>query len=103
MKRYEGPFWSEYTGYEMLDLLEGEETIKSSTEICRTQFSLPAKYLVMSQLSAGQLLMLDCLEDKVYEVDFEGGDMLLQRGQLIPRRPSFSEFLVEYFTGTDNA
>lgn len=95
-ERYEGPFWSENTGYEVLDILDGDETIQSATEICRKQFLFPVQFLVLSRLSAGQVVVLDTLDDKVYEVDFEGGEALLLAGQLAPRWESFRSFLNEF-------
>ncbi|MDY6993021.1 MAG: SMI1/KNR4 family protein [Pseudomonadota bacterium] len=99
LERYEGPFWSEYTGCEMLDLYEGEETIKSATETCRRQFGFPSNLLVLSRLTAGQVVVLDTSDDKVYEVDFEGGEELLNKKELEPRWGSLRSFLIEYFVG----
>ena len=100
LERYEGPFWSEHIGCEMLDLYEGEETIKSATETCRQRFGFPSNLLVLSQLTAGQIVVLDTSDDKVCEVDFEGGEELLKKKELEPRWDSFRSFLVEYFVGS---
>lgn len=98
-EHYEGPFWSEYIGCELMDICADDENIVSATEICRKQFGFSIALLVLTRLTAGQVVVLDCVQDKVYEVDFEGGDRLLLSGQLTPRWESFSSFLDEYFTG----
>ena len=94
---YEGPFWSEYLGYELLDVLEGEETLETATATCRKTFAFPESSLVLTQLSSGQVVVLNTERDKVYEVDFEGGDRLLVSDGLSPRWDSFRDFLLEYF------
>lgn len=98
LNRYEGPFWSQRLGYEFLDLIEGNETIVSATQTCRDQYGFPGQFLVLSQLSAGQIVVLDTLGDKVYEVDFDGGNKLLLAGGLAPSWDSFRSFLVDYFS-----
>ena len=92
-----GPFWSEALGFELLDALEGPETIRSITENCRQQFGFPDHVVVLSAPSAGQVIALDVDSDKLFEVDFEGGEKLLALGQLTPRWNSFEAFLCEYF------
>lgn len=99
-EEYEGPFWSEFVGYELLDLVEGKETIVTSTEICRKQFRFPETCCVLTQLSSGQVVVLDAERDKVYEVDFEGGEKRLADASLPARWESFESFLKEYFTGS---
>ena len=97
MERFEGPFWNVASGYELLDLIEGNPSVVSSTFECRAEFRFPTHYLVLTALSANQILILDSLLDCVYEVDFEGGDQLLAEGILEPRWRSYSSFLSEYF------
>jgi hypothetical protein len=94
---YEGSFWSEHLGYELLDILDGSETVETSTEICRTNFGFPPQFFVLTQLSTGQVVVLNVDNDMVYEVDFEGGEKLLLSGELPPRWTSFDEFLRDYF------
>ena len=97
MERFEGPFWSTSQGYEFLDLIEGNQCVVSSTLECRSEFQFPKHYLVLSSLSVNQILVLDSLQDYVYEVDFEGGDQLLLASELQPRWRSYSSFLADYF------
>lgn len=97
MERFEGPFWNVASGYELLDLVEGNPNVMLSTVECRAEFDFPTHYLVLTALSANQIIILDSLLDYVYEVDFEGGDKLFADGMLEPRWRSYSEFLNEYF------
>jgi len=83
----------------MLDVCAGSDTLETSTLTCRDLFGFPEEFVVLTQYSAGQVLVLDRQMDSVYEVDFEGGDQLLVRNELGPRWNSFREFLVEYFGG----
>ncbi|NHZ93963.1 SMI1/KNR4 family protein [Massilia sp. CCM 8733] len=94
---YEGSFWSEHLGYELLDIVDGSETVETSTGVCRNKFGFPPQFLVLTQLSTGQVVVLNVHTDKVYEVDFEGGEKLLLSGELPPRWTSFDEFLKDYF------
>lgn len=94
---YEGSFWSEHLGYELLDIVDGSETVETSTDTCRAQFGFPPQFLVLTQLSTGQVVVLNVDNDKVYEVDFEGGEKLLLSGELPPRWMSFEDFLRDYF------
>lgn len=97
LRQYEGPFWSESLGLELLDIYEGNDSIRSVTGVCRQRFGFPDRLLVLTQLSAGQVLVLDTVSDEVYEVDFEGGERLLLAGELEPRWDTFRSFLAEYF------
>ena len=99
LERYEGPFWSESYGAELLDLLVGKETIQTATEVCRRKFKFPRNYIVLTALTAGQVVALDVLDDRVYEVDFEGSDRMLAAGTLEPRWENFGSFLHNYFCG----
>ena len=96
-ENYTGPFWSEKLGYELLDLVEANPNIIKQTRICRELYKFPAKYIVLTELTAGQVAVLNSTTDEVLEVDFEGGDELLRRGDLKPRWFSFREFLIDYF------
>lgn len=84
-------------GCELMDLCEDEETIKSATELCRRQFRFPQNFLVLTKLSAGQVVVLNTVDDKVYEVDFEGGEKLLLQGKIEPRWNHLHSFLIEFF------
>lgn len=48
-------------------------------------------------MSALEVIVLDTVNDKVYRVDFEGGDEKLLNAELHPEWDSFEEFLIEYF------
>ncbi|MFI8618504.1 hypothetical protein ACIGHN_23670 [Acidovorax sp. NPDC077693] len=96
-EKYVGPFWSERIGCELLDIVEGADNISAMTLVCRDEFNFFSKYLVISQLAAGQVVVLDTHTDEVYEVDFEGGERMLMAGTLKPRWNSFEKFLMDYF------
>lgn len=96
-QKYSGSFWSESVPYELLDLSEGANNIETYTEVCRKEHGFLQKFLVLSELSTGALLVLDGDSDQVYEVDFEGGQDLLMNGELEAAWPSFYEFLQDYF------
>ncbi|MGG3928305.1 SMI1/KNR4 family protein [Metabacillus fastidiosus] len=98
-KKYSGSFWGNSVPYELLDLCEDINNIESYTEICRKEHCFPDIFLVLSELSAGAALVLDSVTDKVYEVDFEGGNESLLNGSLKACWPSFYEFLKDYFEG----
>tara|TARA_B100001559_G_C16494100_1_gene619882 strand:- start:941 stop:1363 length:423 start_codon:yes stop_codon:yes gene_type:complete len=94
---YEGPFWSEKLGYEMLDIISESPNMVEHTTLCREQYEFPAEYLVLTEITTGQVAVLNVSTDQVYEVDFEGGDELLKNAQLKPRWLSFREYLTDYF------
>jgi hypothetical protein len=48
-------------------------------------------------MSANAVLVLDTVTDKVYIVNFEGGDELLLTGELKETWSSFFDFLKAYF------
>ena len=56
---YEGPFWSEYLGYELLDIADGSQTIETSTVICRNQFGFPPQYFVLTPKKRGQVHLIE--------------------------------------------
>ncbi|OPH46708.1 1,3-beta-glucan synthase regulator [Paenibacillus ferrarius] len=96
-KKYSGAFWSEAVPYELLDICDGKNNIEVYTEICRKEHGFLHNFLVLSELSTGAVLVLDSITDKVYEVDFEGGQDLLMNGELEVSWSNFNEFLKEYF------
>ncbi|WP_077357055.1 SMI1/KNR4 family protein [Virgibacillus halodenitrificans] len=95
--QYEGPFWEEHVPFELLDITEEENNIESSTLTSRKVHGFPKQYLVLSEMSANAILVLDTVTDKVYIVNFEGGDELLLKGDLKETWSSFSDFLKAYF------
>lgn len=95
--RYAGPFWNENVAFELLDISEEKNTIESYTRIVRKEHGWSKQFLVLSEMSANMVLVLDTLTDKVYKVDFEGGDELLFSGELQETWSSFYDFLKEYF------
>src|SRR5690625_3155220 len=57
--RYVGPFWEEHVPYELLDLVEDNVNIEFSTLIVREEHKFPSKYLVLSEMSANAIIVLD--------------------------------------------
>jgi hypothetical protein len=99
-EKYRGPFWSETLYYALLDPCEGSQTIPSMTRLLQTRFDLPPSAIVLTQLSAGeQVVVLDRESDQLYVIDVERGHKQLIRGALPPRWSSFSDFLEDYFLG----
>ncbi|WP_301107142.1 SMI1/KNR4 family protein [Sporosarcina sp.] len=95
--QYEGPFWEEFVPFELLDMVDEVNNIESYTLISRKEHGFPKQYLVLSEMSANAILVLDTVTDNVYIVNFEGGDELLLKGELKASWSSFSEFLKAYF------
>ena len=48
-------------------------------------------------MNTSEVIVLDSETDKVYRVNFEGGDELLKSGNLSEEWSSFIAFLKEYF------
>ena len=94
---FAGPFWEETLGMEFLDIVEDEINIESVTMECRREHSFPVHYLVLTEMVANEVIVLNTLDDKVYRVDFEGGDEKLLNGVLQAEWQSFEEFLIAYF------
>ena len=59
--------------------------------------TFPVHYLVLTEMVANEVIVLNTLDDKVYRVDFEGGDEKLLNGVLQAEWQSFEEFLIAYF------
>ncbi|MES5939445.1 MULTISPECIES: SMI1/KNR4 family protein [unclassified Bacillus cereus group] len=95
--RFAGPFWEEHVLYELLDIIDEENNIEYYTIIARKKHGFPNKYLVLTEMTANAALVLDSVTDKVYSVNFEGGDELLLNGELKESWPTFYKFLKEYF------
>lgn len=96
-KNFAGPFWEESTGFELLDIIDDDLNVESVTLICREEFAFPNKYLALTELTTGEIIVLDSESDKLYKVNFEGGDRALLAGTLKETWTNFDEFLREYF------
>lgn len=81
----------------MLDIVAEENNIQVYTNISRKEHDFPNNYLVLSEMSANAVIVLDTITDNVYIVNFEGGDELLLRGDLEASWKSFYDFLKAYF------
>jgi hypothetical protein len=98
-RRYEGSFSSTDTAYEFLDLCVGTPSVVSQTEDCREVHGFPNHILVLSDMVGLAALMYDVRTNQVFNVDFEGGDQLMIRGELEPTWDTFEDFLGYYFGG----
>lgn len=94
---FEGPFWEETLGMEFLDIVEDEVNVESVTMECRMEHSFPEHYLVLTEMVANEVIVLNTIDDKAYRVDFEGGDEKLLNGVLQAEWHSFEDFLMTYF------
>jgi len=93
----EGVFSSNKTGFCLLDLTSGEESVVSQSKLVHSEFKIPKRYLVISDYLGNGVLMYDVETTAVYNVDFEGGDRELIEGTLSPTYDSFSDFIRWYF------
>ena len=93
---YEGPFGSDFIGYILSEVLNG---IAPDTNYFRENQGFLFQHLVISDMCAYAVLVYDCITDRVYNVDFEGGVERLIAGTLEPQWPSFEAFLDFYFLG----
>ncbi|RYD65925.1 MAG: hypothetical protein EOP83_06290 [Verrucomicrobiaceae bacterium] len=96
-ERFHGPAGGDVLGYQILDIIDDDPSVITSTQQLRERFGLPFNYLVISDLLANALLIYDCSINAVYDVDFEGGFDKLLQNLLPPRWTSFADFLSEYF------
>lgn len=94
---FAGPFWEENIGMEFLDIVDDEINIENMTNECRREHLFPEYYLVITEMVANEVIVLNTLDDRVYRVDFEGGDEKLLNGVLPAEWDSFEDFLIEYF------
>ena len=94
---YAGPFWEETLGIELMDIIEDSNNIFKSTNICRNEYGFGKEYLILTEMLANEVLVLNSKTDKVYRVNFEGGDELLKNGELQEEWSSFLDFIKEYF------
>lgn len=67
---------------EFLDIVDDRVNTESITNECRREFSFPIHYLVLTEMAVNEVLVLNILNNKVYRVDFEGGDEKLLSGEL---------------------
>lgn len=95
---FQGPFRSDKSGYELLDVIDQEESIVANTRVVREEFKFPRRYVILTSMNGLAALVYDLETGCVFDVDFEGGDKLLVEGQLTPRWQSWWEFAVEYFS-----
>jgi len=95
-RRFEGGFGSPYTGIELADIVGHAEELTSS---CRTVHKFPPNLIVISEPCGDAILVYATNSDSVHDVDFEGSDELIKKGELKPDWHSFEEFLEWYFLG----
>lgn len=94
---FAGPFWEETLGMELLDIVDDDVNIEYMTNECRRVHFFPDQFLVLTEMCAEEILVLDTVNDKVYRVDFEGGHEDLLNDKLNAEWSSFEAFLIEYF------
>lgn len=94
---FSGPFWSETLGLEFLDIVEDDVNIEFMTNECRKCHFFPERFLVLTEMCANEILVLNTINDKVYRVDFEGGQEDLVNDKLDEEWSSFEAFAIEYF------
>mgnify|MGYP002511415736 CR=1 FL=1 len=94
---FAGPFWEEKIGMEFLDIVDDKVNIESVTNECRRVHLFPKQYLVLTEMVASEVIVLNTLNNKIYRVDFEGGDEALLSEQLEAEWENFEQFLIEYF------
>lgn len=94
---FAGPFWEETLGMELLDIVDDDVNIEFMTNECRRVHSFPDCFLVLTEMCADEILVLNTENDKVYRVDFEGGHEDLLNDKLNAEWSSFEAFLIEYF------
>ena len=102
--RYEGAFGSRNPGFTLLDIDGGVDddaggSVVSGTRLVRQRFSWPRRYLVLTDMLAHGVYAYDTELDKVFKVDFEGGDEDLIAGRLEPEFESFEAFLRWFLDG----
>ena len=96
-RTFTGGYYSNRVGRLLLDVGQGTPTVVDQTVVARKEFGLPAKFLVLTELEAGSVLVYDCEMDVVFLVDFEGSDEQLIVGTLKPDWSSFKSFLDDFF------
>ena len=56
---YAGPFWEETLGIELMDIIEDNNNILKSTNICRDKHGFNKKYLVLTEMSANEVIIFN--------------------------------------------
>jgi len=93
LARYRGPIGSTLTGFQLLDAIEEDPNVVSSTECLRNEFGLGRNWVVLSDVVGDAVLMYDVDSDCVFNVDFDGGVDILLEGKLQPIAESLEAFL----------
>lgn len=96
--KFFGPFRSKKFRFELLDLIDQEESIIVNTRVVREDFGFPSQYVVLTSIAGLSVLIYDIKTGCVFDVDFEGGDKLLIDGNLSSRWQSWWEFTNEYLS-----
>lgn len=96
-RRFRGPIGSDVTGLLMLDIVVGDPSIVSITEVVRSRFGLGKQWLIISDILANGMLAYNAKSNEVFRTDFEGGLEMMQNGELQPEWSSLEEFLTWYF------
>lgn len=94
---FAGPFWEETLGMELLDIVDDDVNVEFMTNECRRVHSFPEWFLVLTEMCANEILVLNTLNGKVYRVDFEGGHEDLVNEKLDEEWSDFEAFLIDYF------
>lgn len=94
---FAGPFWEETIGMLFLDIVDDNINIETETIVCRDIHGFPKQYLVLTEMIANEIIVLNSINDKVYRVNFEGDDEKLINGELEEDWDSFENFLITYF------
>jgi len=97
-RQFWGPFHSSHVGHELLDIVEQDESIVSATQTVRNEFGLADRFIIVSCLTGLSVLVYDKESEMIFDVDFEGGEELLDSGKLDPRWGTWSQFLIAYFS-----
>jgi hypothetical protein len=95
--KFHGPFRSDKIGFELLDVIEQDESIVTNTRLVREQLDFPSHYIVLTSMNGLAVLIYNLKNGGVFDVDFEGGDELLLRGELPPRWRNWWDFADNYF------
>src|SRR5262249_31051029 len=97
-RRFEGPFSSEVTGCLLLDIVRGgKQSIVAITESVRSQFGLGCEWIVISDYLANSVIIYNTGSQHVFDLDFEGGLNLLERGELKSEWGSLEDYFTWYF------
>jgi hypothetical protein len=98
---FPGPMGTDTMGYQLLDMVNDNPSVKSITQVMRKKFNLPAEWLAISDLLAGGLLIFNTKTNEVYDVDFEGTLERVLGGRASPTWTTFTELLEVFFSEFD--